>query len=194
MYIVGSQKIIVGQIVPIVFGKYQNFSLTSKVTIILILVTPLLFFIVLSLLTLWLILPVFELYGIYILFCLWPFCSVLWGICSFLLLYIISLLEYITVYIPILLLNFGLLQFGFLVNDVTMNILVNTSMGISTMKCLGVGLLHRRFCVSKILDDTVFQSVVPICCIPQQYMNIFTASYQHVLCQSFLSQPLLFVY
>ena len=39
-----------------------------------------------------------------------------------------------------------------------MNILVNTSMGISTMKCLGVGSLHHRLCVSKILGDTVFQS------------------------------------
>ena len=66
--------------------------------------------------------------------------SVMWSSFIFIVVYSISLSEYITIYLSILLLNFGLLQFGFLANNVAMNILVNvfhcTGMDVSVMKFL----------------------------------------------------------
>ena len=167
MHITGGQKITIDQIVPVVFGKYCNFSLTPKVTISLTLITLFLFFIISSLLILWLILPVFELYEVY------EIGLLLFGLQYYVFIFIvvfnISLSKYI-IYLSIPLMNFRLLQFGFLANNVAMNIVINvfhdTSTDISVVKYLGVELLPYRVYMSRILSDTIlfkiYQFVAPL--------------------------------
>lgn len=117
-------------------------------------------------------------------FYVWLLLFIMWSLFTFIVVYSIPLSEYTSIYLSILPLNFGLLQLGFLVNNIAMNILVHVFYCISMgMKYKG-GMKHQgwNYCsIAYIFLRLQLITLFSKCCtnllhLPAKYENFYCSS------------------